>query len=107
MGNQKQNKEEEDMQAISSNNNNSDLADVYQSSRDDRISVFINNRQQRSSYLSDHEDNDEEQKDQREMEERLNSNISCKGSETEGFDSEDDDKCVALSPAFLTAVQDA
>ena len=95
------------MQAISSNNNNSDLADVYQSSRDDRISVFINNRQQRSSYLSDHEDSDEEQKDQREMEERLNSNISCKGSETEGFDSEDDDKCVALSPAFLTAVQDA
>merc|ERR1712051_234195 len=90
----KTHKEEEDMQAISNSNNN-DLSEVYQS-RDDRISVFINNHQQRSSYLSDHEDSDEEQKDQREMEERLNSNISCKGSETEGFDSEDDDKCVNL-----------
>ena len=95
------------MQAISTiSNNNSDLADVYQG-RDARISVFINNRQQRSSYLSDHEDNDEEQKDQRDMEELLNTNLSCKGSDTEGSDSEEDDKCVALAPAFVQAMQDA
>ena len=90
------------MQAISSNNN-SDIADVYQG-RDARISVFINNRQQRSSYLSDHEDNDEEQKDQRDMDELLNTNLSCKGSDTEGSDSEEDDKCVALAPAFVQAM---
>ena len=74
------------MQAIS-NNSNSDLTDVYdgeqffRQGRSNRVDVFVNNRQQRSSYLSDHED-DEEQKDQRDMEELFLTNVSQKGSDT-------------------------
>ena len=74
------------MQAIS-NNSNSDLTDVYdgeqfsRQGRSHRVNVFVNNRNQRSSYLSDHED-DEEQKDQREMEELFLTNVSQKGSDS-------------------------
>merc|ERR1712165_524554 len=102
----------EQMQAISSNNN-SDLTDVYngeQLSRQDRsnrVDVFIKNRQQRSSYLSDHEDEDEDQQDQRDMEELLNTNASEKGSDSQCSESEEEDKCVELAPVFVTACQDA